>query len=65
MDYGDYIETRVRDLIRQDRSRRGITSVFSAEADALRGRIRREWAWLEIGALVATGLFFVVGILVG
>lgn len=65
MDYADYIESRVRQLIRDDRSRRGITSVFSPAAEELRTRIRREWAWPEIGVLVAALVFLVVAVVVG
>lgn len=60
MDYGDYIESRVRELIRADRARRGISSVFSPEADELRTRIRREWAWPEIVAFAVTIALVVV-----
>lgn len=63
MDYGDYVETRVRQLVREDRSRRGISSAFSPEAVQLRDRIRREWAWPEAGALGASALFLLVAIL--
>jgi hypothetical protein len=60
IDYGDYIETRVRELMRADRARRGISSVFSPEAEELRTRIRREWAWPEIALLAAAVAFVVV-----
>ncbi len=62
INYGDYVETRVRELIKEDRARRGISSIFSPEAEELRGRIRREWAWPEIAALVATLVFLVIAI---
>jgi hypothetical protein len=64
IDYGDYVETRIRQLVRDDRSRRGISSVFSPEARELHSHIRREWAWPEIAALVAGVLFLVVAIVV-
>jgi hypothetical protein len=64
IDYGDYIETRIRQLVRDDRSRRGISSAFSPEAQQLRSHIRREWAWPEIAALAVAALFLVVAALV-
>jgi hypothetical protein len=64
MDYGDYIETRIRQLIREDRNRRGITSAFSPEARELHSRIRREWAWPELAALAVAVAFLVVAVLV-
>ena len=60
IDYGDYVETRVRELIRADRSRRGITSVFSPQAEELRAHIRRDWAWPEIAAFVVAAALVVV-----
>jgi len=63
MDYADFVENRVNELIRQDRTRRGIRA-FTPESAELATRAHREWAWPEIAALAATALFFVVGILV-
>ena len=62
MDYADYIESRLRQMIRDDRQKRGITSVFSPAAEELRARIRRVWAWPEIAALVATTVFLLVAL---
>ncbi len=63
IDYGDFVETRVRQLIKQDRTRRGIRA-FSPEVDELARQVRREPAWPEIAALIATGLFLVAAVLV-
>lgn len=65
MDYGDYIETRIRQGIKDERSRLGISSVFSPEAEALRTRIRRDWAKPELAALAVTVAFLLVALLVG
>jgi hypothetical protein len=62
MDYGDYIETRVRQLAKEDRERRGISSVSSPEAQRLMGEIRRQWAWPELAAVAAAALLLVVGL---
>ncbi len=64
MSYADFIEIRVEELVKQDRIRRGIKR-YSPEADELAGEIRRELAWPEIAALVATAAFLVVAVLVG
>jgi hypothetical protein len=62
IDYGDFVESRVRELVRQDRSRRGITA-FSPEMEELGRQVRREPAWPEIGALAATTLFVALALL--
>jgi hypothetical protein len=61
--YADFIENRVRELIRNDRNRLGI-SAYSPESAELATQVRREWAWPEIAALAATAAFLVVAILV-
>lgn len=58
----DYVEIRLQELVNEDRARRGVRR-YSAEADELRRQVRREHAWPEIAALVATGLFFVVALI--
>jgi hypothetical protein len=65
MDYADYVETRVRQMIRADRADKGISSVFSPEADRLRERIRREPAWPELAALGGAVLLLALAILLG
>ena len=64
MNYADFVEIRVQELVNEDRMRRGVAR-FSPEADELAEQVRREWAWPEIAALVACVAFFVVGLLVG
>ena len=61
--YADFVENRVRELIRQDRTRRGIRA-YTPEAEELATNVRREWARPEIVALAVTGLLLVVAILV-
>ena len=63
MDYGDYVETRLRELVRQDRDRRGIRA-FSPEMDELGKQVTRELAWPEIVALAVGALLLLVAILV-
>jgi hypothetical protein len=63
MSYGDYVELRVRDLAKADRTRRGVRA-SSPEASALAGEVVRSRAWPEIAALAATGLFVLVALLV-
>jgi hypothetical protein len=63
MNYGDFVELRIQELVNEDRMRRGIKR-YSPEADELGRQIRREPAWLWIGLLIATGAFFVVSIFV-
>jgi len=62
MNYADYVEIRLQELVKEDRARRGI-SRFSPEADELAKQVRRELAWPELAALAATLVFLVVGIL--
>jgi hypothetical protein len=64
MNYADFVEIRVQELINEDRMRRGVKK-FSPEADELAGQVRREWAWPELVALVVTGVFFVVALVLG
>lgn len=56
------MEHRIKDLAQLDRERRGIRS-YSDEAEALASEVRREPAYVEIVALVASTAFFVVSIL--
>jgi hypothetical protein len=64
MVYGDFVELRVRELSKQDRARRGIQAM-SPEVHELGAAVRREPAWLEIAALVASLVFFVAALLLG
>ena len=64
MNYADYVEIRIQELVNEDRMRRGVKR-FSPEADELAKQIRRELAWPELIALVAFAAFFVVAILAG
>jgi hypothetical protein len=64
MNYADFVELRVRELINEDRMRRGVRK-YSAEADELAEQVRREWAWPEIVALAATLVLLVLAVLVG
>jgi hypothetical protein len=63
MDYGDYVETRLRHLVRMDRDRRGIRA-FSPEMEELGKQVTREPAWPEITALGVALVLLVVAILV-
>jgi len=62
--YADYIELRLRELIKEDRARRGLTAT-SPELDELGAQVRRELAWPEIAALVGSVVFFVLVVLLG
>ena len=62
--YADYVELRVRELVKEDLARRGIKAM-SPEVDELASHIRREPAWPEIGALVASVVFFVLVVVLG
>jgi hypothetical protein len=62
VNYADFVEIRLQELVNEDRARRGVKR-FSAEADELGEQVRRERAWPEIAALAATGLLFVVAVL--
>jgi hypothetical protein len=63
MNYADFVEIRVQELVNDDRVRRGVAR-YSPEADALAEQVRRDPAWLEIGALIATAVLFVIAVLV-
>jgi hypothetical protein len=60
--YADFVETRIQELIRKDRNRRGIRA-YTPETEELATQIRREWAWPEIAALAGTTVFLVVAII--
>jgi hypothetical protein len=64
MNYADFVELRIQELINEDRMRLGIKR-FSPEADELARQVRREPAWPEIAALVAATVFLVVAIFAG
>jgi hypothetical protein len=64
MNYADFVEIRLQELVNEDRMRRGVKR-FSPEADELAKQVRRERAWPEIVALVASAAFLVVAILAG
>jgi hypothetical protein len=64
MNYADFVEIRLQELINEDRMRRGVKR-FSPEVDELAKLIRRELAWPEIAGLVATAAFFVAAVLAG
>ena len=64
MNYADFVEIRLQELINEDRMRRGVKR-FSPEVDELAKQIRRELAWPEIAGLVATAAFFVAAVLAG
>lgn len=64
MNYADFVELRIRELVNEDRVRRGI-KLYSPEADELARQVRREPALLELGLLVATTAFLVVAVLAG
>ena len=57
--YADYVELRIRDLAKKDRARRGLTR-SSPEIDRAGRAGRRELAWPEIVALVASVVLFLV-----
>lgn len=63
MVYGDYVELRLRDLVAEDRARRGVAA-YSPELDTIAAETRREPAWVDVGALVASVAFLVVAVLV-
>jgi hypothetical protein len=64
MNYADFVEIRIQELINEDRARRGIAK-FSPEVDELAEQARRELAWPEIALLVVTAVFTLVGLVVG
>ena len=59
VDYADHVEGRLRHLVEEARTRRGVRR-YSDEALALAGGVRRRPAWLEIGALVLAAVVFVL-----
>ncbi len=64
MNYGDFVEIRLQELVNEDRMRRGIKR-YSPEADELAKQVRRELAWPELVALVAAAAFLVIAVLAG
>jgi hypothetical protein len=63
MIYADYVELRIRELVKKDQARRGVAR-YSPEAEALAAQVRREPAWPEIIGLAAGVVLFVVAIVV-
>jgi hypothetical protein len=61
--YADYVETRLHELIKEDRDRRGLKAL-SPEVEALAAQTRRELAWPEIAALAASVLLLALALLV-
>lgn len=61
--HADLVEARIRQLVEEDRARRGIRR-SSPEADALAAEVRRTPAWREIGLLVAAVVVLAATILV-
>ncbi len=64
MNYADFVESRIQELINKERLDRGVKR-YSPEADELAKQVRRELAWPEIAALVATAVFFVIAVALG
>lgn len=64
MTYADFVEVRVRELINEDRMRRGVAK-YSDEAEQLAQQVRREPAWPEIAALAATLVLAMVAVVLG
>jgi len=62
--YADYVELRIRELIKADRARLGLTAT-SPELDELAKQVRLEPAWPEIAGLVGSVAFFVLVVLLG
>jgi hypothetical protein len=62
VDYADYVEVRLRELIKADRLRRGLTRT-SPEIEELAGQAVRELAWPEIVALGASVLLLLAAVL--
>jgi len=63
MIYADYVEMRVRELVKADRLRRGLTAT-SPEVETLAAQVRREPAWPEIGALGLSLLLLLLSLVV-
>ena len=61
--YADFVETEIVRLANADRLRRGIEP-RSEEEYELGAQARRQWAWLELGALVVLGVAFLVSLVV-
>jgi len=61
--YADYVELRIRDLMKAERARLGVTR-FSPEALELAGHVRREPAWPEIAALAVSAVLLVLAVAV-
>jgi hypothetical protein len=59
VDYADHVESRLRVLVEEARTRAGVRR-YSDESLALAAGVRRRPAWPEIGALVVTGVVFVL-----
>jgi hypothetical protein len=59
--YADFVETEIVRLADADRLRRGIEP-RSEEEYELGAQVRRQWARLEIGALVVLGVAFVISL---
>jgi len=64
MNYADFVELRIRELVNEDLARRGMKR-FSPEAEELGHQVRRDLAWPEIAGLVVTAGFAVVTFLAG
>ena len=61
MNYADFVEIRIQELVNEDRMRLGVKRL-SPEADELARQIRREPAWPEIAGLVAATAFLLVAV---
>ncbi|HEX5086516.1 MAG TPA: hypothetical protein VFV89_01840 [Nocardioides sp.] len=64
MHYADFVELRVRELINEDRMRRGVKR-YSPEADELAKQVRRVPSWPAIAILAVVAVFLVVSLVVG
>jgi hypothetical protein len=64
MNYADFVEIRIQELVNEDRLRRGVNR-FSPEADELATQVRRDVAWPEVAALVVTAALFVAAVVLG
>lgn len=61
MQYADFVEFRLQDLIEEDRKRRGVRR-YSEEVEALGAEVERDPAWPEIVALAVTTSLMVFAI---
>lgn len=59
VDYADHVESRLRVLVEEARTRRGVRR-YSDESLALASGVRRRPAWPEIGALALTAAVLVL-----